>query len=233
MDFARTALKNLTDPQPSYEWTRAALVNTINDYVRASLLRNVNSPCLGVKGTILFPNSATLPYYYLPNTGPSCGGVISFTPGMATEADYDSVATKTRNGNRSFWENYFELIGRTLFRSVVSIAPITTSGGNSTPFPYTADTLSSTNSYYLTIGNAFTLNKPLDDWRAAGLAVVRQMKSRYYQDSEEVWNLVGANVKRVANRMYLWRYYTGAIKRFTDPAPGAFTGHIFGNLIFD
>jgi len=232
MDFARTALKNLTDPQPSYEWTRAALVNTINDYVRASLLRNLNSSCLGVKGTILFPNSAPLPYYYLPNSGPSCGGVISFTPGIATDADYDSVTTKTRNGDRSFWENYFELIGRTLFRSVVSIAPIISNGSSSTPFPYTVETLSSTNSYYLTIGNAFTLNKPLDDWRAAGLAVVLQMQSRRYQDSESVWNLVGSHVKRIANRMYLWRYYTGSIKRITDPAPGVFTGHIFGNLIF-
>ena len=241
MDFGKTTLGNLTDPEPSYEWTRKRLVKSINDYIVGALTTNLSTPRFGVSGTIIFPPSAPIPYLYSPESGSSCGGIVSFVPGVATETEYDAVTAKTRNGDGSFWENYFEMFGRALFRSKLTIAPyltITKNGsanaGFSTPYLYTSETLSSGNSHYLTIGNRFNLSKVIREWRDSGTSVDRRMRQGNFQTSEEVWSLVGTEVKRVATRTtYLWRWYTGEIKRTTDAYPGTFTGYIYGNLKFD
>ena len=241
MDFGKITLENLGDPKPSYEWTRNRLVKSINDYICTSLRDNVNVAQFGVKGLVEFPPSAPIPYLYPPNSGPSCGGVVSFVPGTATEADYDAVAAKTRNGDGSFWENYFELIGRALFRSKLTIEPYLSilkgypsNSGFSTPFVYTISSLAGTQTFYRDYGVKFTERRALVDWRKAGETLTRQMRCGKFDDSREVWNLVGVRVRETAIRTTnLWRYYSGELKRSVDPYPGTFVGHIYGNLKFD
>lgn len=241
MNFGKITLENLCDPKPSYEWTRNRLVKSINDYISTSLLNNQFAPQFGVTGMIEFPPAAPIPYLYPPNSGPSCGGIIAYVPGMATEGDYDAVAAKCRNGDGSFWENYFELIGRALLRSKLTIAPYLTilkdslpNVGFSTPMFYTSEVLIGTPSFYLTTGNKFTEQKFLKDWKDAGSKVMTIMKGGKFNSCKAVWELVGRFVKQTASRSsFIWYQYTGEIRRNTDLYPGTFTGYIYGNLQFD
>lgn len=241
MNFGEITLENLCDPKPSYDWTRDRLVKSINDYIAASLSDNLSMPQFGVTGTIEFPPAAPVPYLYLPNSGPSCGGIVAYVPGMATEADYDAVAAKSRNGDGSFWENYFELIGRALLRSKLTIAPYLTvlknsvsNAGFSTPMFYTSEVLRATASFYLTTGNKFTDQKVLRDWKTAGSKVMSVMKSQKFDKCKDVWTLVGRIVQETATRTsFVWYQYTGEIRRSTDAYPGTFSGYIYGNLQFD
>ena len=241
MTFAEAALSNLANPEPSYEWTRDRLVEAINEYIRVSLSANVNVPTFGASGTIEFPPAAPIPYLYSPNSGPFCGGIISYTAGTATSSDYDMVADKTRNGDGSFWENFFELIGRVLFRSTVTIAPYLTvlndggtNKGFSTPVVYTAETLTSTRSFYRYDGNLFTLNKPISEWRSAGGRVDCIIRSSRFDNRDYVWELVSEHVKSTAiATTSIHRRYLGQLKRTTDPYPGTFAGYIYGSLNFE
>lgn len=241
MNFGKIALENLCDPKPSYEWTRNRLVNSINDYISTSLINNQSVPQFGVTGMIEFPPAAPIPYLYLPNSGPSCGGIVAYVPGMATEGDYDAVAARSRNGDGSFWENYFELIGRALLRSKLTISPYLTvlkdsspNIGFSTPMLYSSEVLTGTASFYMTTGNKFTEQKFLRDWRDAGRRVFETMRAGKFDQCKPVWELVGRFVKQTASRTsFVWYQYSGEIKRNTDIYPGTFTGYIYGNLQFD
>ena len=241
MNFGKITLENLSDPKPSYEWTRNRLVKSINDYIASTLLDNQSLPQFGVTGMIEFPPASPVPYLYPPNSGPSCGGIVAYLPGMATESDYDAVAAKCRNGDGSFWENYFELIGRALLRSKLTIAPYLTilknypsNAGFSTPMIYTSEVLNATPSFYMITGNKFTEQKFLRDWRDAGSRVMTIMKSGKFDNCKAVWELVGQYVKQTATRSsFIWYQYNGEIRRDTDLYPGTFTGYIYGNLQFD
>ena len=231
-NFGTITLSSLADPQPSYEWTRKALVRAINEYIRTSLSENVNIPLFGVEGTILYPTTGSVPYACSP--GSSSGGrLISFVSGTVSEAEYDSVTAKVREGS-DYWTELFGLIGKAHFRSKLTISPFVPSPGKpgySTPIVYTTDTLTSIGSKYKK--STFTLVSALYDWKSAGMRMGVEISANQISDPETLWKMVSERVRDTAILTTdIKRKYIGNVQRTTDPESGLLNGYIYGSLKF-
>lgn len=231
-NFGTITLSNLTDPQPSYEWTRKALTSSINDFIRESLLENQHIPLFGVEGTILYPTAGTVPYACSPGSS-QCGRLISFVPGTISESEYDSVAAKAREGS-DYWTEFFGLIGEALFRSKLTVAPYVPDIGKpgySTWIVYTSDMLSAIGSKYKK--STFSPVSALYYWRAAGSKIRVEIEERKPNESAQLWNFVSERVRNTAiDTTNIKRKYVGNVQRSTDPEAGLLNGYIYGSLKF-
>lgn len=238
MDFGTITLKNLSDPQPSYEYTRKTLVDSINEYVESTILSNVGKALFGFTGTVEFPPYSPVPYIVPPLVGTDMGGLVSGIPGKATFIDYDKVAEYARSDMNNFWPRFFELIGRTFYRSVLTIAPlIPLAPGDpsfSTPMIYSSEVLTGSASFFRVMGDKFIVSKPLNGWKRTGEEFRKFLFQQKVQSRDVLWPMVAKFVKRAAEENgFLWRQYTGSVRRRTDAYPGILTGHIIGRLNYD
>ena len=231
-NFGTITLSNLTDPQPSYEWTRKALTSSINVFIRESLLENQHIPLFGVEGSILYPTAGTVPYACSPGSS-QCGRLMSFVPGTISESEYDSMTAKVREGC-DYWTEFFGLIGNALFRSKLTVAsyvPDVGKVGYSTWIVYTSDTLTAIGSKYKK--STFSLVSALYDWRSAGSKLSIEIEERKPNESAQLWNFVSERVRNTAiATTNIKRKYVGNVQRSTDPEPGLLNGYIYGSLKF-
>ena len=224
MDFGSLMRANFANPKPSYEYTRAMMVKTINDYVSSSLRKNLGKPCFGVTGLLEYPPAAPATYNVPFRAGPTCGVLISYTPGRATNKDYDYVA-KRSGKNGAFWPYFFELIGKVMCRTNETIQP---SNGDSTPMMYNGKTMARTGCFVRTPGNIYTQAKVIREWREAGLKFQRKIFPMKIRSMSVLQVHLSSAVRETAlNTMFLWRSYTGNMKG------GIFKGFIYGSLLYD
>lgn len=237
MDFGTALLNNLSDPKPSYEFTRAALVSSINDYVRESLASNVYNVSFGVTGVIEYPTGSSVPYFSFPGKSVFNGTVTSFYAGTVSETEYDSVAALSRESRdlSTFWSGFFELIGRCILRSTLTIVPYQshTSVGYASSVSYTSESLTA-GSMYNSIGTPFNVAIPLTEWRSKGEIFASQIKQMSIMDRDSLWNMASSYIRDAATASTnLYRLYVGTIRRDNDPEPGILNGYIYGSLIFE
>ena len=225
MDFGSLMRANFANSKPTYEYTRAMFVKTINEYISGSLRKNLGMPCFGVTGMIEYPPAAPVEYFVPYGSGPTCGVLISYTPGKATNSDYDSVARRSRKIIGSFWPNFFELIGKAMCRTNEIIQP---SVGDSTPMLYNSETMSSTQCYIRTTGNTYNRAKVVREWREAGERFMDTVLMMKIQEPRILQDKLSEAVRITSLRtMNFWRYYFGTVHG------GIFKGHIFGSLRYD
>ncbi len=225
MDFGSIMRANFANPKPTYEYTRAMFVKTINEYVSGSLRKNLGMPCFGVTGMLEHPPAAPEPYNVPYRAGPTCGVLISYTPGKATNKDYDAVAKKSQKTIGSFWTNFFELIGKVMCRTNETIQPST---GDSTPMLYNSKSMSSTPCFVRTTGNIYTQAKVIREWREAGTKFKNKVLMMEIQEPRVLQNELSVAVRETALRtMNFWRYYSGTLHG------GIFKGYIYGSLLYD
>jgi hypothetical protein len=216
---------NFANPKPSYEYTRSMFVKTINEYVSGSLRSNLGMPCFGVTGMLEHPPAAPETYFVPPRSGPTCGVLISYTPGFATNKDYDKVAEKSRKELGSFWPNFFELIGKVMCRTIEIIQP---SAGDSTPMMYNSKSMAKSGCFIRTTGNIYTQSKVIREWREAGSRFQNKVLSMKIQSPRILQNELSTAVRDTALRtMMFWRSYSGTMHG------GIFKGFIYGSLIYE
>jgi len=233
---------SFASPEPSYEFTRDAMVKTVNEYISSSLTKCVGKPSFGLSGTIEYPSSSPVPLSIEPGLPRLSGQLVGFTPGEASESDYDAAAAKSRDVIGSFWPNFFELIGKAILRSSLTVCGVAerlsqTSAREmqtSARKVCTSASLLSDGSCYKTLGNLFTTSKFLSDWRSAGDLMKSECLSKKVSDPSVLWGILGKRVGETARlTSQLWIRYEGLVKLATVPEPGMFTGFIHGMLDFD
>lgn len=240
MDFGSIYRAAFSSPKPDYEFTRAKFVWTINTYIASCLANNVGKPHLAVEGQVEYPPASPVPYVVPPDSGPLCGALAAFTPGIVTEKEYDQVAENSRGEIGSFWPNFFKLIGRGISRSGMIIQPLITDPLQpgvpqfSTPMLYTNETMSVNGSFYLTKGNLYTVKQFLDDWQIYGEKFRDEILSMNIQDIDTLASNLGRAVKKTANETGIfWRHYQGTVKPAYMLTPGILEGWIVGSIKYD
>lgn len=238
MDFGTLMAKNFSKPEPSYEFTRSKFVKTINEYVAGAFAKNVGKSQFGLVGTIEYPPNGPVPYETPPSSSVMSGRIIGFKSGRIKDSDYDAAAKASRSAIGSFWEKFFELIGKAFMRSSFQITPVTEYfsppiSQYSTPINVNLSYLNGS-SYYKRKGNTFTSKKFLNDWRKAGKAFASEVMVKEVNDPAKLRNMLGKAVRTVAsNSSMLYINYKGTIKFGNMSQTGLFVGLIYGKMKFD
>lgn len=240
MDFGSIYRSAFSNPKADYEFTRAKFVWTINTYIASCLANNAGKAHLAVDGQVEYPPASPVPYVVPPDSGPLCGALVAFTPGIVTEEEYDRVAENSRNEIGSFWPNFFKLIGKGISRSGMLIQPLITDPLQpgvlcySTPILYTNELMSGNGSFYLTKGNLYTDKQFLDDWQMSGEKFGDEILSMCIQDIDTLSSKLSKAVKRTANETgFFWRHYQGTIMPSYVMSPGILDGWIVGSIKYD
>lgn len=235
MRFEVLMASSFASPEPSYEFTRDAMVKTVNEYISSSLTKCVMKPSFGLSGTIAYPSSSPVPLSIEPGLPSLSGQLVGFTPGKSSRSDYDAAAAKSRDVIGSFWPNFFELIGKAILRSSLTVCGIAEGPSQTSVRKVcTSASLLSDGSCYKSLGNLFSTSKFLSDWRSAGELMKSECLRKEVSDPSVLWGILGKRVGETArSTSQLWISYEGLVKLATVPEPGMFTGFIHGMLDFD